>query len=264
MIAKKSLGQHFLHDARVIHKIVASLNLDSKDGILEIGCGTGALTAHLAGRVSQFVGVELDRTLFEALCVEFRRPGTRFLNQDILTLELEGLFPELPPRQRIKVVGNLPYYISSPIVDWLGSQSSWFESATIMLQTEVADRLLAEPGSREYGVLTVTALYHFLSRRLFAVKAPAFRPIPKVDSAVVRLEPKAIKPLELESEPEFFNFVKRCFSARRKMLRNCLKGRFDQKRLELCLASLDKPGDVRAEALSLEDFVSLFAQLRVP
>jgi 16S rRNA (adenine1518-N6/adenine1519-N6)-dimethyltransferase len=262
MIAKKSLGQHFLHNPRVIHKIVASLDLDSKDRILEIGCGTGALTAHLADRVGQFTGVELDRTLFEALGSTFRGPGVCFLNQDILTLDLEGLFPELAPRQRIKVVGNLPYYISSPIVEWLGRQSNWFESVTIMLQAEVADRLLAKPGSKEYGVLTVTSHYHFHSRRLFPVKASAFRPIPKVDSAVVRLEPKTIKPLDLTGERKFFDFVKRCFSFRRKTLRNCLKGSCDPKRLERALADLEKPLDVRAECLSLEDFLSLFAQLR--
>jgi 16S rRNA (adenine1518-N6/adenine1519-N6)-dimethyltransferase len=262
MIAKKSLGQHFLHNPRVIHKIVASLDLDSKDRILEIGCGTGALTAHLADRVGQFTGVELDRTLFEGLGSTFRGPGVCFLNQDILTLDLEGLFPELAPRQRIKVVGNLPYYISSPIVEWLGRQSNWFESVTIMLQAEVADRLLAKPGSKEYGVLTVTSHYHFHSRRLFPVKASAFRPIPKVDSAVVRLEPKTIKPLDLTGERKFFDFVKRCFSFRRKTLRNCLKGSCDPKRLERALADLEKPLDVRAECLSLEDFLSLFAQLR--
>jgi len=262
MIAKKSLGQHFLHDARVIHKIVASLDLDSKDRVLEIGCGTGALTAHLAERVGQFTGVELDGALFEALRSTFRGPGVCFLNQDILTLDLEGLFPELAPKQRIKVVGNLPYYISSPIVEWLGRHSNWFESVTIMLQAEVADRLLARPGSKEYGVLTVTSHYHFLSRRLFPVKPPAFRPIPKVDSAVVRLEPKAMKPLNLVEERRFFDFVKHCFSFRRKTLCNCLKGSVDQQRLGLCLADLDKPSDVRAEALSLEDFLSLFSQLR--
>jgi 16S rRNA (adenine1518-N6/adenine1519-N6)-dimethyltransferase len=263
IVPKRSLGQNFLHDPRVIQKIVASLNLDPTDWVLEIGCGTGALTQFMAGKVQQFVGIELDSALFERLHTSFAGPRARFLNQDVLSLDLHRLVEELSPKpQKLKVVGNLPYYISSPILEWSGRHSRLMDFLTIMLQSEVADRLLATSGSKEYGVLTVLCQYHFLCRRLFDVNPAAFRPIPKVSSAVVRLEPKPARMLNFVYEPEFFAFVKQCFFHRRKTLRNCLKGKVLPERLNEVLKTLGKSAEVRAEALDLEEFVTLFKKLR--
>lgn len=259
IIPRKSLGQHFLRDPEVIRKIVASLNLSPQDNVLEIGCGTGALTVHLAGKVRKFVGVELDVRLFRRLNSSLAGTGVRFLHGDVLALDLSRLAQEFSSSSgKIKVVGNLPYYLSSPIIEWLGHYSEVIHSATIMLQAEVADRLQAAPGGKEYGVLTVMTSYHFLCRRLFEVRPGSFKPVPKVSSAVVRLEPRSARPLRLSEEEPFFDFVKRSFSQRRKTMKNCLKGRVDLERLEAGLARLGHAPDARAEVLTLDEFIELF------
>jgi 16S rRNA (adenine1518-N6/adenine1519-N6)-dimethyltransferase len=263
LIAKKSLGQNFLHDPGIIRRIADSLNLASDDWVLEIGCGRGALTRALAGRVQQFIGVELDSVLFQKLYESFAGPATLFLNQDVLRLDLTQLLRRLSPKhEKLKIVGNLPYYISSPILGWLGRQSEVIRSATIMLQAEVADRLLAMPASKTYGVLTVMTAYQFDCERLFDIRPGAFRPVPKVRSALVRLRPKPKKSLELGREEAFFDFVKRCFSKRRKTLRNCLKGAVEPESLESALLQLGHSTNARAEALSLNDLLRLFRELK--
>ena len=263
VVAKKRLGQNFLHDLNVIRRIVSSLELAATDSVLEIGCGTGALTRHIASKPRQFIGVELDKNLFERLDDQYSGSSVLFLNQDILNLELTPLMRRLQlPPGRWKVVGNLPYYISSPIIEWLGRQAAMIESATIMLQAEVAGRLIASPGSKEFGVLTLLAGYYFTCRKLMDVRPGAFQPAPKVYSTVVRLEPKTQHRLDLDQELEFFAFIKKSFSQRRKTLWNCLKGSADKGSLEVMLGRLGHASDSRAEALSLEDFISLFKHLR--
>jgi 16S rRNA (adenine1518-N6/adenine1519-N6)-dimethyltransferase len=263
IIANRSLGQTFLRDSSVARRIVDSLNLTPGDWVLEIGCGTGALTAYLAGKVQRFFGVELDSALHQQLRSKFSLPGAVFLNLDILTLKVAELAEDFAKReQKIKVVGNLPYYISSPILDWLGRESPCLASATIMVQAEVADRLVAEPGSKAYGVLTLMTQFHFASHRLFHVKPGAFRPAPKVHSTVVRLNPKPLTSLNLSQRERFLGFLKQSFSQRRKTLLNCLKGVVDHRSLEDCLARLGCNPDARAEALSLDQFVTLFKELQ--
>lgn len=262
IVARKRLGQNFLHDLTVIRRIVASLDLDTTDIVLEIGCGTGALTQHLALRPRQFIGVELDKNLFQRLEDQYASSSVLFLNQNILELELTALMRKLQlPSGKLKVVGNLPYYISSPIIEWLGRQATMIESATIMLQAEVADRLMASPGSKEFGVLTLLAGYYFTCTKLMEVRPGAFRPAPKVYSTVLRLEPKTQHMLDLDQELAFFAFIKQSFSQRRKTLWNCLKGSVDKRSLEALLDRLGHPPDCRAEALSLEDFITLFRHL---
>jgi 16S rRNA (adenine1518-N6/adenine1519-N6)-dimethyltransferase len=156
VIAKKRLGQNFLRDRGVIARIVASLDLSPADVVFEIGCGTGALTRSLIGKTREFVGVELDPALFDMLNQEFSGNTVHLLNQSVLDLDLGELQKRLGlGTTRLKVVGNLPYYISSPTLQWLGRQAEFLQSATVMLQWEMASRLLSVPGSKEYGVLTV-------------------------------------------------------------------------------------------------------------
>jgi 16S rRNA (adenine1518-N6/adenine1519-N6)-dimethyltransferase len=263
VVPKKRLGQNFLHDPNVIRRIVNSLDLASTDVVLEIGCGTGALTRHIASKPGHFIGVELDRDLFQKLSVQYSSPSVLFLNQDILQLDVAGLLDKLvQPSPKLKVVGNLPYYISSPIIEWLGRQSGFLDSATIMLQAEVADRLLARPGGKEFGVLSLVASYYFTIARLIDVRPGAFRPVPKVSSALLRLRPKVNTTLDLEDESAFFALIKQSFSHRRKTLWNCLKGSAEKSRLEEILHRLGHAADTRAEVLSLEDFISLYKELR--
>lgn len=263
VVAKKRLGQNFLHAPNVIRRIVGSLELANTDVVLEIGCGTGALTRHLASKPRRFIGVEVDKCLFKTLTDQAWPPSVLFLNQDILQLDVAELLHTLGQTLvKVKVVGNLPYYISSPIIEWLGKQSRMIESATIMLQSEVADRLTAPPGTKQFGVLSLIASYHFTATKLMDVRPGAFRPVPKVSSAVVKLKPKAQPALEIDKESALFAFIKQSFSQRRKTLCNCLKGSIEKDRLETMLESLGHPADSRAEVLSLQDFISLFTYLR--
>ena len=259
---KKSLGQNFLADRQVAQRIISSLNLGPGDCVLEIGCGTGALSELLVGNVSQFVGIELDRHLFDSLVIRFgNHSRARFINADVLRVDLNGLLGELASDPfKIKVVGNLPFYISSPILHWLGRHLSRIACATIMLQSEVAQRLWALPCSKEYGVLTLTTAYYFQIRKLFDVGPAVFRPIPKVSSTLVQLLPKNIQALD---EPEeFFRMIKQGFSHRRKTLHNCLKGIANPTALEMALRTVEKPSNVRAEELSLDDFLLIFSMLK--
>ena len=262
VVAKKRLGQNFLHDINVVRRIVSSLDLAASDVVLEIGCGTGALTRHIVSKPQQFIGVELDKSLFQKLADQHSSPSVLFLNQDILQLDISELVQRLhQPRAKLKVVGNLPYYVSSPIVEWLGKQSGMIESATIMLQTEVADRLMASPGNKEFGVLSLVVSYYFTVAKLMDVRPGAFRPVPKVSSTLLRLKPKIQRILDRKEELAFFSLIKRSFSHRRKTLWNCLKGSVDKARLEAMLGCLGHAPNSRAETLSLEDFISLFSHL---
>ena len=263
VVAKKRLGQNFLHDPSVIRRIVSSLELAATDIVLEIGCGTGALTRHIISKPQQFIGVELDESLFLRLADQHSAPSTLFLNQDILQLDLAELTQRLPqPGAKLKVVGNLPYYISSPIIAWLGKQSGMIESATIMLQAEVADRLMASPGSKKFGVLSLVVSYYFTAIKLLDVRPGAFRPVPKVSSSVLRLKPKTQRTLDPKEESALFGFIKQSFSQRRKILWNCLEGLVDKGRLEARLSRLGHSPKIRAESLSLEDFIILFKDFR--
>jgi len=263
VVANKRLGQNFLHDPYVIRRVVSSLELAGTDTVLEIGCGTGALTQHIASGPHQFIGVELDRGLFKNLCDRYRYPSALFLNQDILQLQISELISALDrPCTKVKVVGNLPYYISSPIIKWLGEQSGSIESATIMLQAEVADRLVALPGRKEFGVLSLLASYHFDMDKVMNVRPDAFRPIPRVSSKVLRLRPKLHPKLDLAEETALFSLIKQSFSHRRKTLLNCLKGSVNKVELEAALVRIGHHPASRAEALSLQDFITLCQRLR--
>jgi 16S rRNA (adenine1518-N6/adenine1519-N6)-dimethyltransferase len=263
VIAKKRLGQNFLRDPEAIRKIVSSLRLTKEDVLLEIGCGRGALTQHLVGITRQFIGIELDSELWLELNAKYGNPSAQFLKQDILTVNLQTLFPTLSiERALIKVVGNIPYYISSLLVQWLTKQVESLDSATIMFQREVAERLSAEPGTKEYGLLTLLGQYYFKVSPLFLVGHKAFWPKPKVDSQVLRFDPLSERILPKEKETAFFLFLKSCFSQRRKILVNCLKSSpFSFGVLDLTMKNLGLGRDTRAEELPLKDLCTLFLEL---
>jgi 16S rRNA (adenine1518-N6/adenine1519-N6)-dimethyltransferase len=237
--------------------------LTSDDVVLEIGCGKGALTGHILGKVRDYIGVEIDKTLHERLLTR-GGPHARFINQDILEMKLEPLWQRfLPDGGRFKIVGNLPYYISSPIIQYLAHHSSLLKLAVIMVQAEVADRLTASPSTKSYGVLTLLAQYHFRVRELFIIPPGAFRPIPQVFSKVLELVPLETKPLRADQEANFFQFVKQAFSQRRKTFLNSIRGRGYGNRQPLVglLQSLGYSINVRAEAVKIEHFVTLYQNL---
>lgn len=261
--AKRRLGQHFLKHPSLARKIVAGLGPEEDDTVLEIGCGTGALTGNLVGLGGRYIGVEVDAGLCSQLRRRFNSPGIEFLNRDILALDL-GELRKRHAGSGFKVVGNLPYAISSPILQHLARHSGVIDLAVVMLQAEVADRLAAGPGGRDYGVLSLIVQYHFRPEPLFLVPPQAFKPKPKVDSKVVRLVPRLHRPLRPAEESRFFGFVKQSFSQRRKTLRNCL-GEVQPEtwtRLAGTLRELGYPGTVRAEKISLAHFLQLFGSLQ--
>lgn len=261
--AKKRLGQHFLKHSFLARKIVSGLGPKEGDTVLEIGCGTGALTGNLVGLGCHYIGVEVDADLCSRLRRQFSGSGIEFLNCDILTLDL-GEIRKWHAGKCFKVVGNLPYAISSPILQHLARHAAVIDLAVVMLQAEVADRLAARPGGRDYGVLSLMVQYHFRPEPLFVVPPQAFKPKPKVDSRVVRLAPRSHRPLRPAEEDLFFGFVKQAFSQRRKTLRNCLAEVHPEAwaRLAVTLRELGYPATIRAEKISLAHYLQLFASLR--
>ncbi len=261
--AKKRLGQHFLRHPSLARKIVVGLGMEEGDTVLEIGCGTGALTGNLVGLGCHYIGVEVDAVLCSQLRRRFGGPGIEFLNRDILTLHL-GELRKRHANGSFKVVGNLPYAISSPILQHIARHAGVIDLAVVMLQAEVADRLAASPGGRDYGVLSLIVQYHFRPVPLFLVPPQAFKPKPKVDSKVVRLVPRSHRPLRPAEESLFFGFVKQAFSQRRKTFRNCL-GEVQPEawaRMDETLRELGYPETVRAEKISLAHFLQLFGSFR--
>ena len=217
---KKSLGQNFLRDENIARKIISSLNLKSDDCILEIGSGTGVLTKYLVQTAASVVGIEIDKNLVQQLQKQFGSAHNFLLYQgDILKISFEEI---LPGDQRWKVVANLPYHITSPVLFKLFENRLLFESATLMVQKEVAQRIAAKPFNKDYGILSVFSQLYAKPKILFDVSKHVFFPKPDVISAVVRLEFNNAGLLDEYEEIVFRQVVKGTFNQRRKMLRNSL------------------------------------------
>ncbi|HEU4685776.1 MAG TPA: 16S rRNA (adenine(1518)-N(6)/adenine(1519)-N(6))-dimethyltransferase RsmA [Nitrospira sp.] len=258
--ANKRLGQHFLVDPNIVRKIIAAARLGSAETVLEIGPGRGALTGALSEVAGRVVAVEIDpvlHRLLEERRVEWR--NVELIQGDALTYPLG----DLPPGT--VVVANLPYYISTPLLFRLLAQRTRFPRMVLMLQDEVADRLVAGPGAPAYGVLSVMVQYAAEVTKAFRVSAQCFRPKPEVGSAVVLLRSKSTTGLSLEEERRFSALVKAAFAHRRKMLLNSLRDEgYDGDRMSEALSRLNLPTTVRAERLSPEQFVELTRLLSGP
>ncbi|MRR08488.1 ribosomal RNA small subunit methyltransferase A [bacterium] len=215
---KKRFGQHFLTSPAAVEKIIAAAELGGGDTVLEIGPGRGVLTGLLAERAGRLVAVEVDRQLARALQESFRDdPKVAVVEQDFLMTDIDALLPG-----RFTVVANLPYYITVPIIERLLDRKQRIDRIIVMVQKEMAARMAAGPGSGDYGSLSVFIQYHVAVEKLFDVPPGAFFPPPKVTSSVIRLTPRT--PLfDPEDAPGFFEFVKRLFQTRRKMLRATLR-----------------------------------------
>lgn len=258
--AIKRLGQNFLVDPNIVRKIVSLAEVSASSDVLEIGPGRGVLTEVLCKTAGHVTAVEIDPRLHAYL-------AERQAEWPNLTLVLEDalVYPVGSLSAGTIVVANLPYYISTPLLFRLLDQRDRFPRLVLMLQNEVADRLVAKPGSADYGVLSVMAQYAAEITKAFRVSAQCFRPRPEVGSAVVLLRTRARRELIPEEEPRFASLVKAAFAHRRKTLVNSLKDEgYDQMRVAGALERLALSLSVRAEVLSLEQLIQLTRLTRSP
>ncbi|KAF7275489.1 hypothetical protein GWI33_011667 [Rhynchophorus ferrugineus] len=248
--ARKRFGQNFLHDQRVIEKIVRAVNPRRDDHLVEIGPGLAALTSPLIAEVDYLNVVELDRDLAAGLPERVPYPERlNIIEADALKFDFSSLSKDKP----LRIVGNLPYNISTPLLFHLVQQGANIQDMHFMLQKEVVERITAQPNTKEYGRLSVMLQYYCKANYLFEVPAGAFNPPPKVTSAVFRLEPYIEKPIQAQNEKNFAALVAHVFTQRRKTLRNSLKGKLDDAAFER--ANVDPMA--RPENLTLEQFVAL-------
>ncbi len=256
--ARKRFGQNFLHDANVIRKIVAAIQPRPEDCLVEIGPGLGALTTPLLARVAAMEVVELDRDLLPGLPLLPNGDKLTIHAADALKFDFaRAAFAERPAGQRLRIVGNLPYNISSPLIFHLLGFREQIQDMHFMLQKEVVERLAAPPGHSNYGRLSVMVQSCCKVEHLFNVSRHCFNPAPKVESAIVRLTPHRESPFAIASEEHFAALVKQAFAQRRKTLRNNLKGMLDSEQIARC--DID-PG-CRPETLDVAAFARLSQQL---
>lgn len=260
---KKSLGQNFLTDDTILERIVHTLELKPEDAVLEIGPGMGALTMPLAQRAKKLVAVEIDQRLVPILKQDFRSfDHVTIVHDDILKTDIVSLFEtHFSLYERVHVAANLPYYITTPIIMRLLESGVSFQRLVLMMQKEVAERLAAKPGSKEYGSLSVAVQYYCDVEKKFSVPGAAFIPQPKVDSTVVRLERRTAPVVELFDETFFFAVVRASFAQRRKTLYNNLGNQFFTKetkfQLRDILIQISIDPSARGETLSMEEFARL-------
>jgi 16S rRNA (adenine1518-N6/adenine1519-N6)-dimethyltransferase len=270
--AKPKLGQHFLTSPEWAGRIVDAVGDVSESTVLEIGPGRGMLTSLLAPHARRLIAVEIDRVLAAQLRLKFGMArNVEILEADILSIDFDSLFGPKPGLGRpgieikpdpAKVVGNLPYYITSDILLRLFEYSKYFESIVIMVQREVADRVAAKPGGRDYGLLSATAQLYARVEKLFTLPPGAFSPPPKVHSTVLRL---TIEPRQQELEVAgdgFIDFLRLSFGQKRKTLWNNLKIKYDETVLKQALAAAKVKPAARAETLSLEQSAAIYRRLR--
>jgi dimethyladenosine transferase len=272
--AKKSLGQNFLTDNRVARNIIDAVSPRSTDIVIEIGPGTGALTRMLAEQAGYVAAVEIDARLADELRRLVTADNLSVLTADALTVDWVNLITSVKTtvksrnrdaEPRARIVANLPYYISTPIIERLLSLGREVFDMTLMLQKEVADRITTGPGGRDYGYLSVMVQYYCIASKCFEVPPSAFSPAPKVQSAVIKLTVRERPAVEVADKVRFFAFVRASFAQRRKTILNNLKAASSilefSTPLETALEAASIAPLRRAETLSLEEFALLAGQL---
>jgi len=251
-VPRKRFGQHFLTDARVLEQIIQAFSPRDNQIILEIGAGTGALTEKLLEQVDHLVAVELDRDLATLLKHRFDARKLTVIQQDVLTLDIQSLFSGHARQQKIRIIGNLPYNISTPLLFHLIDNTRFIDDMLFMLQKEVALRLSAGPDNRHYGRLSVMSGLELKCECLFDVGAQSFDPPPQVDSTVLRLYPQSLS-TRIDDRRRLNHSVRRAFSQRRKTLKNSLKNLVSASQFKN--AGIDP--SLRAEKLDVEQFIAL-------
>lgn len=262
----KALGQNFLTDDSIVGKIADSAEIVKSDLVIEVGPGLGSMTGLLADRAGQVIAVEIDKRLIEPLTQNMAEYSNfSLINDDIMKIDLKKLIYEIrnnkPDIKAVKVVANLPYYITTPIIMKILEDNLEIDCCVFMVQREVADRMVAKPGGKDYGALTVAVQYRSIPQKAFDVPPHCFIPQPEVYSTVVRLDIRKSAPVAVKDEKLFFRVVKASFGQRRKTLLNALhnSGFFkpDKERLAELLESLGIDPNRRGETLSIEQFSGL-------
>ncbi len=258
---KKSLGQHFLHDLRIINRIVSCAGFLDSDLVVEIGPGKGALTMSLARSVGHVVAIEKDIRLVNLLDKKLKREkieNVTLINHDILKWDFREIKP--PLSSKIEVIGNLPYNISTPFLEKLIDNRTIIDRAVLMFQLEIGQRLTSLPGTKAYGAMTVLVQYHAHAKCLLEVSNESFSPKPKVDSMVLELDFQKPHSRRAINENNFRQVVKGAFSHRRKTLVNSLKHFYPLLDRDVIVRGIENCGiepGTRAETLSIDDFISL-------
>jgi len=248
---RKRFGQNFLHDHNIIYNIISSIQAQPNEHWVEIGPGQGALTVPLLGEGVQLDVVELDRDLVSLLKQKFNeQPRLQIHSGDALRFDFSTLIKH---NEKLRVIGNLPYNISTPLMFHLLDNAAIIEDMHFMLQKEVVDRICAAPGSKKYGRLSVMMQYYCATEMLFEVPPESFDPVPQVTSAIIKLVPHQQPPVQVDDVAKLNKVVTQAFSQRRKTLRNSLKKLID----EQDIAKLGIDPTARAETLSLSDFANL-------
>lgn len=258
---KKRFGQNFLIDSHVLDKIIRGAEIGKEDAVLEIGPGIGTLTQALCEAAGEVTAVEIDRDLIPILEKTLAAyDNVRIINEDILKLDLSAI-SEKP----LKVVANLPYYITTPIIMGLFESGAPLLSITVMVQKEVADRMQAAPGGKDYGALSLAVQYYAEAEIIANVPPNCFIPRPGVGSAVIRLTKHTAPPVQPKDEKFMFRLIRAAFAQRRKTLVNTLRNdsslSYSREQLETVLAAMGLPAAVRGERLSLAEFAELSDRL---
>ena len=260
---KKSLGQNFLIDQNIRKKIIDALDLRPTDIVLEIGAGRGEITDLIAPLVDKLYALEIDRRLYPLLIERFKEnKDVSIIDQDILKCNLFKLFKENNTIGKIKVFGNIPYYISSPIIEQLINYRAVISEAFITVQKEFARRVVAVPGSKEYGSFSCFVQYYSLPKIIFQINRGCFYPIPKVDSSLLYLKFAEKPSVYVKDEELFFKVTRAAFNQRRKTLRNSLKGKVELDKVKDFLMKNKLDLNIRAEELSLAKFADMVNSLK--
>lgn len=265
---QKRFGQNFLIDAHVLEKIVSAAGITKDDCVLEIGPGIGTMTQYLAESAGQVIAVEIDTNLLPILTDTLKEySNVKVINQDILKVDINELVKEYNNGRPIKVVANLPYYITTPIIMGLFESNVPINNITVMVQKEVADRMQVGPGSKDYGALSLAVQYYASPYIVANVPPNCFIPRPNVGSAVIRLTRYQEPPVQVKDPKLMFKLIRASFNQRRKTLQNGLNNSpeisFSKEEITKAIESLGVSPSVRGEALSLEQFAQLanyFAQ----
>ena len=259
---QKKFGQNFLIDSNVLESIIRGAEITKDDFVLEIGPGIGTMTQYLCEAARQVVAVEIDKMLIPILEDTLSEyDNVEVINQDVLKVDIKSLADEKNNGKPIKVVANLPYYITTPIIMGLFESGVPIDSITIMVQKEVADRMQTGPGSKDYGALSLAVQYYATAKVILNVSATCFMPRPNVDSAVIKLTRHKEPTVNVADEKLMFIFISDSFNQRRKTLVNGLKNSpelsFSKEQIVKAIEKIGKPETIRGEALTLEEFAEL-------
>ncbi|MFA5103639.1 MAG: 16S rRNA (adenine(1518)-N(6)/adenine(1519)-N(6))-dimethyltransferase RsmA [Candidatus Margulisiibacteriota bacterium] len=266
---KKSLGQNLLVDPACLNRIIETANISKEDIVVEIGTGSGILTKEISKKAKKVISFEIDKRIFEvAKEYLFGIDNIDLRNEDFLKATLTPFSP-LPVKgeglgERVKIVANIPYYITTPIIEKIieinrdqPQQGNVISSVILTVQREFAERMAAKPGTKQYGSFTIFVNYYFEPEIIFYIPKSAFIPQPEVGSAVISLKPRTKSPVEVKDEKIFFETVRAAFNQRRKTLRNALSAKFEKEKVDATLSAAGIDCKRRGETLSIQEFAKI-------